>query len=36
MVEEISVIFGESLINKPNDDYSFKAHRSARGEGKGA
>ena len=36
MVEEISVIFGESLITKPNDDYSFKAHRGARGEGKGA
>ena len=36
MVEKIFVIFGESLINKPNDDYSFKAHRGARGEGKGA
>ena len=36
MVEEISVIFGKSLINKPNDDNLIKAHRGARGEGKSA
>ena len=29
MVEKNFTIFGQSLINKPNDDYSIKAHRGA-------